>query len=61
MDSDSSVFQNVIIVAQYGSLPDPIQFVNQAKDLAWPQVLAFSTAILGILTVILILRSVTKS
>jgi len=61
MDFNSSVFPNVTILAQYGSLPDPIQFVNQSKDLAWPQVLAFSSAIVGILTVVLILRSVTKS
>lgn len=58
---NTSVFQNVILAESYGPLPDPDTFVGQSKDLAWPQILAFSTAIIGILTVVLILRSITKS
>lgn len=60
MVSHSGIFPNVI-AQQYGSLPDPDGFVNQAKDLAWPQVLAFSAAVIGILTVVLILRSISRS
>ncbi len=58
MVSHTRVFQNVAVVPN--PLPEPNGFVTQAYNMAWPQVLAFSAAILGILTVSLILRSLTK-
>lgn len=41
-------------------LPDPDEFFQQSFDLAFPQVLAWSSAATGILLVVLILRSFTK-
>lgn len=55
MVSDSRLFQNVV-----AQLPNPNSFVKDAYDLAFPQVLAFMSAVIGVLTVSLILKAVTK-
>ena len=45
------------LVAVTLGLPNPTTFVQQSRDLAYPQVLAFATALSGIFLVFYLLRS----
>lgn len=57
MVPNTSFLPNVIVVS---SLPNPDSFVKDAYDMAWPQILSFSSAVLGILAVTLIIKAFTK-
>jgi hypothetical protein len=41
-------------------LPSPDTVYNQAYSMAWPQVLAFSSACIGIASIIYIIRSFSR-
>lgn len=58
MDNYPSILPNVIAVSN--PLPNPTTFVKGAYDLAYPQILAYCSALIGILTVVLIIRAVSK-
>jgi len=59
MYTSANVFPYVVMDVS-SSLPDPDTFVNQAYNMAWPQILAFSSAIIGIIVVPLIINALTK-
>ena len=41
-------------------LPSPEEVIQDSFDLAWPQVLAYSSALTGVLIVVMILKSFTR-
>lgn len=54
------VFQNVTVAQVTLPLPDSNTFFQQAYDLAWPQVLAFSAAVVGVLAVSLTIKAFSR-
>lgn len=53
------VFQDVTATVSL-PLPSSTEFSNDAFNLAWPQILAFSSAVLGILLVSLIIKAFSR-
>lgn len=47
-----------VIIAQ--TLPDPDSFKQDVYQLAWPQILAYSSALIGIVLVLMIVKAFIK-
>lgn len=53
------VLQNVVAEIPV-PLPSVTTFTKDAYDMAWPQILTFSTAVVGVLAVSMIIRAFSK-
>lgn len=49
-----------VLVATSSILPEPNSFIRQVDNLAFPQILAFATACLGIIGAVALLRAFSR-
>lgn len=59
MAYNTVVLQNVIAAIDLG-LPDPKEFGKDAYDLALPQILAFSAAVIGVVAVAKVIQAFSR-